>query len=166
MQVPNYNESSIAGSRHTRCNGVNVLNPFKQNPTIIFQEETVFVMDDDDYVTRPAGNINVRANMDTVLDDGEGNTISYAELYKWMYLAYLKEAVARDELKAKSDKATQLQAEVQEMYNNYVEEYWDNPEYEQVDFGEFYAKAIESEEISYDDLVESFRKPVEEGEAE
>lgn len=158
-KIENYKESNLTGSKYLRCNKITIHNPFRNNISVTFSEETAYILGEgeNDYLLKDAGNLTKNIDGMETLTDENGNTITFAEMYKWFAIAYITEALKRDALKEQSANAERFRIRVTEMYDRYVVECWDNPEYAQVDFGDFYAMASNDEEITYEALIELFK---------
>lgn len=96
MSISNYDESDVFGTKHTRCKKVVLINEYGQTPRVEFVEERVHVFDDGTHVAAPVGTISVSVDMASVIEDEEGNSISYADLYRWIAIAYIATATERD----------------------------------------------------------------------
>lgn len=108
--MPNYNETSVSGTRWTRCREIHIQNPHASRgvPTVTFVEEEVINMGSDymplpkDHTVFPTINtimfdpaavINV---YDPVTCQPTGTTMSMGEVYVALFSAYMTEATKRD----------------------------------------------------------------------
>lgn len=102
----NYKETELVGTSWTRCHTVHIINKYKENPKIIFGEETVVelgpgmpplitnygieISADFDQVN---GNIPL---LDPITGESLGTSISHTELYSILYSLYIQKAHDRD----------------------------------------------------------------------
>ncbi len=101
----NYKETTVTGSRWTRCAVVTIVNPFNGTPAIRFDEEEVLSLGNDETMVRP-GTDSIRVNFDPaevvqLIDPTtgapiDGAVMTMAEIYTAIYSAYLGKAQARD----------------------------------------------------------------------
>lgn len=103
--MPNYNESSVTGTKYTRSNRVVLVNELGQEPSIHFQEQEVVILGPSDKVMRPGKGIGVTMSADNqtatfpLLNPLTGATIgtaSYQDVYVMMHSLYYALAAARD----------------------------------------------------------------------
>ena len=158
IEIDNYKESDVAGSKHARCKEIRIFNPYQSQPRVDFVEETAYILGNDEYILRDAGSMSLVIDMEGEIEDEAGNKTTYGEMYKWMAIAYLKEARKRDLLKEQAQAEDELRVRVQYLYDQYVVEYWDNPLYEQVDYETFKSVMSDNPDAEYEEIVGHFSK--------
>lgn len=93
--MQNYKEAEVAGTKHTRARYIGLVNEYGQEPMVNFHEEVVHNLGDTK-IHKDAGVLSAQIDMSKTITDEDGNTCTYADLYKWITIAYLAEATARD----------------------------------------------------------------------
>lgn len=94
--MKNYKEKEVSGTEHTRARYIGIVNEYGKEPIVNFHEEVVHNLGDTK-IHKDAGVLSVQIDMGKTITDEDGNTCTYAELYKWISIAYFTEATARDE---------------------------------------------------------------------
>lgn len=103
--MPDYNESTIAGTRWKRAARINIENPLNGTPSVLFAEEEVLNLGaGQEPVTRLMSNLSVPFSLTDTFplrnpETGEiieGQTGTQAQLYALMVSAYWHYALARD----------------------------------------------------------------------
>lgn len=100
--MPNYNESTVAGTAWQRCHTVTIRNPLGGAPTIEFGEERVIALDGEDMRTWVAGCIKAFSPtgqfplLDPETNLPTGQTMTHAGLYQALYSLYMQTAAERD----------------------------------------------------------------------
>jgi hypothetical protein len=100
--MPDYKETAVTGTQWQRCNGVTISNPFRGQPTVQMQEETIAQVGDNVFAQTAAGivfdfdpaeKIDLR-NPQT----GElvGASMTGMDLYVALYSLYIAKAHERD----------------------------------------------------------------------
>lgn len=103
--MTDYNESTVAGSKWTRCKAIHITNEYGRLPHIIFGEEELLDVGDTDPIHKSVGS-EIHANFDPVngniplLDPTTnqplGTSITHIELYTILYSLYMQKAQERD----------------------------------------------------------------------
>ena len=93
--MKNYKEAEVAGTKHTRARYIGLVNEYGKEPMVNFHEEVVHNLGDTK-IHKDAGVLSAQIDISKTITDEDGNTCTYADLYKWIALAYLTEATARD----------------------------------------------------------------------
>ena len=93
--MKNYKEAEVAGTKHTRARYIGLVNEYGKEVVVNFHEEVVHNLGDTK-IHKDVGVLSAQIDMSKVITDEDGNTCTYADLYKWIALAYLTEAKARD----------------------------------------------------------------------
>ena len=93
--MQNYKEDEVAGTKHTRARYIGLVNEYGQEPMVNFHEEVVHNLGDTK-IHKDAGVLSAQIDMSKTITDEDGNTCTYADLYKWIAIAYFNEANARD----------------------------------------------------------------------
>ena len=93
--MQNYKEEEVVGTKHTRARYIGLVNEYGKEPMVNFHEEVVHNLGDTK-IHKDAGVLSAQIDMSKTITDEDGNTCTYADLYKWIALAYLTEATARD----------------------------------------------------------------------
>lgn len=57
--MPDYQESSVAGSKYRRWSRINIEYPRVGTPTAIILEDEIVVLDQNDVIERPVGNLSI-----------------------------------------------------------------------------------------------------------
>ena len=97
--MQNYKETQINGTQHTRCKKLELLNPLEDRQVVIFHEETVFQLTDDERISRSDGTLTIVVDPSKEVEHYEtGEKMTYAEMHKWLASFYLSEALERDAL--------------------------------------------------------------------
>ena len=94
--MKNYKEAEVVGTKHTRARYIGLVNEYGQEPMVNFHEEVVHNLGDTK-IHKDAGVLSAQIDMSKTITDEDGNTCTYADLYKWIAIAYFTEAIARDE---------------------------------------------------------------------
>ena len=100
--MPDYKESSVAGSTWQRCHTVTISNQTGQVPSIIFQEERVIALDGEDihqFVDGCTKLFDQEATfplLDQVTNLPTGQVMTHAEFYAILYSLYMQTALERD----------------------------------------------------------------------
>ena len=96
--MQNYKETQIAGTKHTRCSKITVMNPYNDRQIVVFDEEVIHQLDDEQ-IKKSAGSMTIVVDHEKEVTHYEtGEKMTYGDLYKWMASAYLQEALERDAL--------------------------------------------------------------------
>lgn len=93
--MQNYKEAEVVGTKHTRARYIGLVNEYGQEPMVNFHEEDVHNLGDTK-IHKDAGVLSVQIDMGKTITDEDGNTCTYADLYKWIAIAYFTEATSRD----------------------------------------------------------------------
>lgn len=93
--MQNYKEAEITGTKHTRARYIGLVNEYGKEAVVNFHEEVVHNLGDTK-IHKDVGVMSVQIDMSKVITDGDGNTCTYVDLYKWIAIAYLAEAASRD----------------------------------------------------------------------
>ena len=93
--MKNYKEAEVVGTKHTRARYIGLVNEYGQEPMVNFHEEVVHNLGDTK-IHKDAGVLSAQIDMSKTITDEDGNTCTYADLYKWISIAYFDEATARD----------------------------------------------------------------------
>lgn len=93
--MQNYKEAEVVGTKHTRARYIGLVNEYGKEAVVNFHEEVVHNLGDTK-IHKDVGVISVQIDMSKVITDEDGNTCTYADLYKWIAIAYLAEAADRD----------------------------------------------------------------------
>lgn len=93
--MQNYKEEEVAGTKHTRARYIGLVNEYGKEAVVHFHEEVVHNLGDTK-IHKDVGVISAQIDMSKVITDENGNTCTYADLYKWIAIAYLAEAADRD----------------------------------------------------------------------
>lgn len=100
--MPNYNESTVVGTRYRRTLRVVGENPLGGTPSLTFVEEEVVVLPDDT-ITRPVGMVQTdltepltEFNLLSPVDDSVIGTSTYQDVYLRLYGLYRHLAALRD----------------------------------------------------------------------
>ena len=102
--MPNYKQSTVAGTTWKRCHQVVLDNPLGVVPTIRFDEQEVLAIDGRAVeIKRSAGSLSLPFDAAQPIalrdpDTGEltGDTSTYGAVYALVYSAYMAAADARD----------------------------------------------------------------------
>jgi hypothetical protein len=103
--MPNYNESSVSGTKYTRSNKIVIRNDLKQTPAIYFSEEDVFVISETEHIAKPAQGVGTPftpENAETefaLLHPATGTqigTAKYQDIYVLLHSLYYHLATQRD----------------------------------------------------------------------
>lgn len=102
--MPNYNESSVAGTKWQRCHEVRISNPFGGAPVAIFNEEAVVAVDGAEVIRRSLGACSAAFDaaagsiplVNPMTGELTGTSVSHADLYVILHSLYLQTAAARD----------------------------------------------------------------------
>jgi hypothetical protein len=108
--MADYNESTVAGSKWTRCYRIQIDNKSGAVPTVLFFEEDRIQLEDGTAISKGRGMITALfdspeksfplldpVTSEPLLTDGEPITMSHGELYVALRSLYLDRAVARDD---------------------------------------------------------------------
>lgn len=107
--MPNYKESTVAGSSHQRAWRLEVENPITGPKGITFHEEVAVTLESGDPMTRYVGSLTKaysEGTKDTEFDllnpeTGEViGTMTHGELYAALYSLYIQCAIERDAAEA------------------------------------------------------------------
>ena len=90
-----YKEAEITVTKHTRARYIGLVNEYGKEAVINFHEEVVHSLGDTK-IHKDVGVMSVQIDMNKVITDEDGSTCTYADLYKWIAIAYLAEAAERD----------------------------------------------------------------------
>lgn len=93
--MQNYKEAEVAGTKHTRARFIGLVNEYGKEAVVNFHEEIVHNVGDTK-IHKDVGVLSARIDMNKTITDEDGNTCTYADLYKWMAIAYFTEAASRD----------------------------------------------------------------------
>lgn len=93
--MQNYKEAEVAGTKHTRARYIGLVNEYGKEPVVNFHEEDVHNLGDTK-IHKDAGVLSAQIDMSKTITDEDGNTCTYAHLYKWISIAYFTEATDRD----------------------------------------------------------------------
>ena len=112
MATTNYKETSVTGSAWQRCYQVVVDNSLEGQKSIRFDEEQVVQMADGN-VFKALGPLPVNYDPTATIDvldpstgQSTGKTITHADLYDYLYSAYMQAAAARDAAATSSSTTT------------------------------------------------------------
>ncbi len=103
--MPDYNESSVAGTRWKRACRINIENPLNGTPSVLFAEEEVINLGEGvEPIKQLVSNLSVPFSLSDTFpirnpETGEvieGQTGTQAQLYALMVSAYWHYALARD----------------------------------------------------------------------
>ena len=115
MNVPNYKEAAVAGSKRVRCSHVTLYNNMNDDHHASFHEEEILELVDGEVIARPKGQLSVSVDTEKTISVGD-KIFTYGEVYGLLALIYLQEAAERDVREAKfalERKAQELLAEYQ-----------------------------------------------------
>lgn len=93
MQI--YREEELSGTKHTRARYIGLVNEYGKEPVVNFYEEDVYNLDGTK-IHKDTGILSVQIDMSKTITDEDGNTCTYADLHKWIAIAYFTEASERD----------------------------------------------------------------------
>ena len=93
--MQNYKEAEVVGTKHTRARYIGLVNEYGKEAVVNFHEEVVHNLGDTK-IHKDVGVLSAQIDISKTITDEDGNTCTYADLYKWIALAYLTEAKARD----------------------------------------------------------------------
>lgn len=93
--MQNYKEAEVVGTKHTRARYIGLVNEYGKEAIINFHEEVVHNLGDTK-IHKDVGVLSAQIDMSKVITDEDGNTCTYADLYKWIAIAYFTEATGRD----------------------------------------------------------------------
>jgi Cu2+-containing amine oxidase len=100
----NYKETTVTGQSWQRCSQLVIDNNLNKTPVIRFEEQRVVSLDNSKIVTQ-LGNFSTDYDPQKIItifdpetNELTGETITYAQVYKLLYSAYITEALARDTL--------------------------------------------------------------------
>lgn len=93
--MQNYKEEEVAGTKHTRARYIGLVNEYGKEAVVNFHEEVVHNLGDTK-IHKDVGVLSAQIDMSKTITDEDGNTCTYADLYKWIAIAYFTEATARD----------------------------------------------------------------------
>lgn len=103
--MPNYNESTVTGTRWTRSNSVRIFNDYQSTPQINFAEEEIVSLGDGEFLKKPKGGIGTLLTPENIitefnlLNPETGDTIgtgTYQQVYVLLHSLYLHLAAERD----------------------------------------------------------------------
>ena len=98
-----YKEEEISGTKHTRARYIGLVNEYGEEPMVNFYEEIIH-NSGGTKIHKDAGILSTQIDMSKTITDEDGNTCAYADLYKWITIAYFTEANDRDARDAQSVK--------------------------------------------------------------
>lgn len=93
--MQNYKEAEVVGTKHTRARYIGLVNEYGKEAIVNFHEEVVHNLGDTK-IHKDVGVLSAQIDMSKVITDEDGNTCTYADLYKWIAIAYFTEATSRD----------------------------------------------------------------------
>lgn len=101
--MPDYKESTIAGTVWQRCHQIVIDNVRNATPAVHFQEERVIALDDGQEIRQALGPIDLAFDpaktfsiLDPVSGQSTGATATYGDAYALLYSAYIAAALERD----------------------------------------------------------------------
>jgi len=101
--MPDYKESTVAGTSYQRCHTVRLNNPYQEQPFIEFLEEKVINLDGQVLRQGVAGLCEKHFNptdsfhlLDPTTNLPTGTSMTHAEFYAVLYSLYMQTALERD----------------------------------------------------------------------
>lgn len=101
--MPDYKETTVAGSSFSRCRLVEIRNPYQQNASVTFTEERITNLEGRVLRDQPDAPITAEYRPDTVMQmydpatlEPLGSTITMSDVYAILFSAYLHYAKRRD----------------------------------------------------------------------
>ena len=93
--MQNYKEAEVVGTKHTRARYIGLVNEYGKEAVVNFHEEVVHNLGDSK-IHKDVGVLSAKIDMSKTITDEDGNTCTYANLFKWIAIAYFTEAADRD----------------------------------------------------------------------
>lgn len=106
--MPNYKEEAVNGNKWTRCNRIEIHNPYVGQKSVTFYEQEIVQISNTDVLQRNTGGIgpgSLTTSFDantiiSIIDpytlQPTGQTFTHAELYVMLFSAYMDLALKRD----------------------------------------------------------------------
>ena len=85
--IPNYKETTVAGSSWVRAHDVHIKNPHGGTPYMVISEEKIMLLADGDKITKPSSNLVVSFDV---------NNPKHLQLYGLINDIYIEERDKRD----------------------------------------------------------------------
>lgn len=100
--MPDYKESTVAGTSWQRCHTVKINNPYDEQPFIEFLEEKVITLEGQSIkqwigqCEKPFVPTDTFPLLDPVTNTPTGGTMTHGEFYAILYSLYMQTAQERD----------------------------------------------------------------------